>query len=128
MKVYVDQGANLKKLKILKNKGLLYLVQGHTLEQSFKNVDQVGKAFTIGVSTIGGADMLVGEDLDAVSKLIGKKNDVGHIYSARLNHCDYFITNNPKDFIYNGKREKLEKILNLKIRTSEEFLDRFETV
>jgi hypothetical protein len=122
--VYVDQGVNLKKLRALQRKGGIKLVQADSLEQQFKGVDKQGRAFTIGQSQIGGSDMIADDNVDVVAAFMGKQNniDFNHIYAAYLSHCDYFVTNNPKDFIHKGKRAELESMLGLKIRTSDEFL------
>jgi hypothetical protein len=40
-----------------------------------------------------------------------------------LNGNDYFLTENVNDFITGGRRERLEKLLGVKIRRLAEFLD-----
>jgi hypothetical protein len=46
------------------------------------------------------------------------------IFNAHIRERrDIFVTNNTRDFIKDGRREKLEKEFNTKIMTSEEFLE-----
>jgi hypothetical protein len=127
-KVYVDQGVNLKKLRTLQAQGLVTLLQANSIEQQFKGVSKQGKAFTIEESVIGGLDMIAGDNIGDIGAEIGRqhKNDFNHIYAAYLNKCDYFVTENPRDFINNGKRESLEQKLNIKIRRTDEFLANFK--
>jgi hypothetical protein len=49
--------------------------------------------------------------------------DAEHLYACYLNRNDYFLTENPDDFINGGRRERLETLLGVKIRRTEEFLD-----
>jgi len=132
MKVYVDQGVNQKTLRKLRKKYNFAVVQGHRTESRIKGASQISEPFTIGVSLIGGMDKIVGDNMTEVSRIIGKnnRNDINHIYSAYMeNDCEYFITNNPDDFIRNTrkdakgtKRIELEKQMQgLKIITLSEF-------
>ncbi len=125
IQITIDQGVNLKVLKKLQSQGLVQLNQVHDIEQIFKKVKPQGKAFTLGNSTLGGPDMLAGDSLHKIEKIIGptNKNDIQHLYSAYLNKSTYFITENPKDFIFQSKREELEEILEVKIRTTDEFIE-----
>lgn len=125
LKVYVDQGVNLKKLRALQSQGVITLLQANSIEQQFKGVGKQGKAFTIGDSVIGGLDMIASDDIGDIEAEIGRqhKNDFNHIYAAYLNKCDYFITENPRDFINKGKRARLEQKLGIKIRRTDELLN-----
>lgn len=70
--------------------------------------------------------MLAGDNVDEVEEFLGPEGraDFEHVYAAHLNRNEYFITENPKDFINDGRRERLEGFLpGLKIRRLEEFLD-----
>lgn len=58
MKIYIDQGVDQRKLKVLSNKYDFDMVQAQGLEQNIKIAGNVPKAFTIGLSTIGGDDYL----------------------------------------------------------------------
>jgi hypothetical protein len=123
MKVYIDQGVDQKELKKLQKIRSFKIVQTD-LEQQFSITGKVNKAFTIGRSTLDGPDVLAGDNISLVQEIVGKSKheDISHIYSAWLNKCDYFITNNPDDFIRDQKREKLEQVLYpLKIVTLKEF-------
>ncbi len=126
--VAVDQGVNLKKLKRLQQKGLIKLFQIHNLEQLFEQVEPQGGVFTLDVSSLDGPDMLAGGNLDSTKSLFNKKSetDFMHIYGAYLNGNEYFITDNPRDFINDGRREELEAELGLKVRRTEEFLKEIE--
>ena len=68
-----------------------------------------------------------GETEKQKKKRIGRIIDCDHLLTAsgivNVKKVDYFITNNTQDFINNGKREKLQKLLNIKILTLGEFLD-----
>jgi hypothetical protein len=123
--VAVDQGVNLKRLRELQRESRILLVQAHTLEQSFKQVSDQGKSFRLDMSTLDGPDLLVGENLQEVERIIGKGNsaDIEHVYASWLNKNDYFITENVNDFIRRGRRDALENVLpGLRIRTTEELI------
>ncbi len=128
IKVSVDQGVNLPKLKALESKGIVALHQVHDLEQRFREVQPQGRAAMYGKSRYGGPDMHADEKFKEVLGIMGpdKVNDAHHIYAAYLNGNEYFLTENPDDFINGGKRESLEKILGVKIRRTEEFLTEIE--
>lgn len=116
---------NLKLLRKLQEQGRIKLVQAHTLEQSFRRVRDQGKAFRLGVSSLGGPDRLAGDNFEAVARIIGKDKpaDVEHVYASWLNGNDYFVTENVKDFILRGRREALEDVLpGLRIRRTEELI------
>jgi hypothetical protein len=123
--VGVDQGVNLKLLRDLQRQGRIVLVQAHTLEQSFKQVRDQGRPFRLDHSVLDGPDMLVGENFNAVLRIIGtdKLADVEHVYASWLNRNDYFVTENVDDFVRYGRREKLEAVLpGLRIRTTLELI------
>lgn len=125
MTVAVDQGADLKALRRLQRDGRIRLVQAHTLEQSFRQVVDQGRAFRIGFSTIGGPDMIAGDNVYVVEAIIGKHKqaDIDHVYASWLNRNDYFVTENVDDFIRDGQRAVLEELLpGLKIRTTAELV------
>lgn len=74
-------------------------------------------------SSLSGPDMLADEKFGEVIRIIGiqSKVDTLHLYAAYLNRCDYFVTEDVTDFINEGKREKLEALLGVKIRLGHEF-------
>ncbi len=127
--VTVDQGADLKALRRLQEHGVVRLHQVHDLEQPFRAVGKQGMALPLERSVLDGCDMLAGDELAEVRRLVGGRNvaDVDHVYSAFLNHSDVFVTENPDDFIKDGKRERLESLLGLKIRTTKELLAELES-
>jgi hypothetical protein len=121
----VDQGVNLKKLRNLQASGIVVLYQAHDLEQQFRRVAQQGRPFQLDRSTLDGPDMLADEKLQNVFRELGKGREVDaeHLYACYLNRNDYFLTENPDDFINGGRRERLEALLDVKIRRTEEFVD-----
>jgi hypothetical protein len=124
--VAVDQGVNLTVLKELQKAGKIKLQQVRDIEQKFKQVLENGQPFQLDVSLLDGPDMLADNNVYDVENLFGKnqQNDFLHVYSAHQIHADYFVTNDKTDFIANGKREKLEKLMpGLKIRMLDEFLE-----
>ena len=122
--VAIDQGVDLKKLRPLQQRGVIVLHQVHDLEQSFTHVTKQGRAFTLDHSRLGGPDLLADEKYSEVLHIVGPSNinDARHVYAAYLNRDDYFITENPDQFIYQDKRTKLEALLGVKIRRTEEFV------
>jgi hypothetical protein len=128
-KVGVDQGVNLKKLRRIQDAGIVILYQAHDLEQHFRRVVQQGRPFQLGRSTLGGPDMLADEKLQDVLRELGQGHEVDaeHLYACYLNRNDYFLTENPDDFINGGRRERLEVLLGVRIRRTEEFLDELRT-
>lgn len=126
MKIYIDQNIDVKRLKRNIPLPSVEVVQCHDLENKRGIAEQVGGSFTIGASTIGGPDMIVGDNFIDVSKVIKNHNkkDILHIYSAYMNKCDYFVTDDMDEFISN--RNQLEHILSpLKIVTLDELLALF---
>lgn len=132
-KVYIDQGVDQPKIKSLSKEYKFQIVQAHSTEKKIAGARSIARPFTIGVSLLDGTDKIADENIHTVNSIIGKNNraDITHIYSAYMEpNCRYFVTNNPKDFIYESKRVKhshkkridLEKSLpNLKIFTLKEF-------
>jgi hypothetical protein len=125
MKIYIDQGVDQVKLRKLKKEHDLTYIQGHSLEQIFSWTEKISQPFRLDSSYLNGPDLLAGDNALEVQAVIGKgnKNDIDHLYSAYMaQDCNYFITNDKDEFIKNGKRERLEKILpGIKIVTLEEF-------
>jgi len=124
VKVAVDQGINLPKLRKLEAQGKITLHQVHDLEQRFPGVQPQGRAARYGQSKYGGPDMYADEKMTEIVKIVGPENvtDAEHVYAAYLNRCDYFVTDNPDHFVSGGRRERLEEILGLTIRRTAEFL------
>jgi hypothetical protein len=124
IKVAIDQGANQKALRRPQDQGLIELHQANDLEQSFRKVVQDKKGFMLGHSKLGGPDVLADEKVHEVERIVGLENsaDTAHIYAAYLNECEYFVTENPDDFIRDGRREALDLLLDVKIRLTTEFL------
>ncbi len=120
----IDQGVDLRKLRTYQEKALVVLHQVHDLEQKFPHVAPQGGVFRLDFSRLGGPDMLADEKFEQTLAIVGKanSNDAHHIYAAHLNSNEYFITENPDHFIVEGRREKLEALLRVKIRRTEEFL------
>src|SRR5207302_1919358 len=118
-------GVNLRSLRKLQRQGVVVLHQEHDLEQDFRAVSKQGRPFTLDRSVLDGTDLLAGDEASEVQDTLGPNHqaDFEHIYAASLNHSDFFITEYPREFIKNGKRKKLENLLRLKIRTTEEFLN-----
>lgn len=124
VRVTVDQGVNLKQLQKVQDAGWITLHQAHDLEQRFRKVQPQGRAATYGTSTYGGPDMYAGPKFDETLKIVGRENtvDAHHVYAAHLNRDGYFITENVNHFISGGRRERLESLLGVKIRRTEEFV------
>jgi hypothetical protein len=124
IKVGIDQGVDLKALRELQRRGLIELRQANELEQTWSDVVQQKKGFMLGHSRLG-RDMLAKEDVaHELGRIIGPENrrDIGHMYAAYLNKCEYFVTNDVTDFINGGRREALEALLGIKIRRTKEFI------
>jgi phage-related protein len=68
--------------------------------------------------------MYAGSKFDEVLTIVGRENEVDahHVYAAHLNEDEYFVTENIKQFILGGKREKLERFLGVKTRRTDEFI------
>jgi hypothetical protein len=122
--VGIDQGANQKLLLPLQRQGLIQLLQANELEQTFRQVGQAKKGFMLGHSKLDGPDVLADEKVHEVEAIIGldKRRDIGHIYAAYLNECEYFVTEDGAAFINNGRKQVLESLLGVKIRRTEEFM------
>jgi hypothetical protein len=126
--VAVDQAVNLKALRGLQREGRIVLVQAHHLEQSFRSVMDQGRAFKVNVSALDGPDMIAGDNVHDVVRIIGKDKmaDVEHVYASWLHGNDYLVTENVDDFIRGGRREQLRAALpGLWIGTTDEFLQEF---
>lgn len=126
IKVGIDQGENLKLLRELQRQGLIELRQANELEQNpFRDVAQQKKGFMVGYTKLGGPDEIADEAVvPRIEAIVGLDNrvDIGHIYACYLNKCDYFVTENVKDFINSGRRQALESLLGVKIRRTKELI------
>lgn len=128
IKVGIDQGVDLKALGRLQLQGLIELHQANELEQPFSQVIKDKKGFMLGHSKLNGPDVLADEKVHEVERIVGpdKRADIAHIYAAYLNECEYFVTDNPDDFIKDGRREALEFLLGVTIRRTKEFIQEME--
>jgi hypothetical protein len=129
LKVAIDQGVDLKKLKELQRSGVLELTQANELEQTWEqHVSQQKKGFMIGHSRLDGPDVLADDRVHEVERIVGldKRVDIAHVYAAYLNRCDYFVTEDTKAFIIDGRREALEAVLGVRIRRTSELLSELE--
>jgi hypothetical protein len=129
IRVGIDQNADLKALRGLQRQGLIELHQANELEQTWSDVVQQKKGFMLGPHRLGGPDVLVGENVHEVERIVGLDNriDIAHIYACYLNQCDYFVTEDTRAFIANGRREALESLLGVKIRRTKEFIQEIGT-
>ncbi|HEX9431136.1 MAG TPA: hypothetical protein VF944_12235 [Candidatus Bathyarchaeia archaeon] len=100
IKVAIDQGAKQNLLRPLQRQGLIELRQANELEQHpFRGVIQQKKGFMLGSTKLGGPDELAkAEVVEKLQEIIGLANskDIGHMYAAYLNKCEYFVTDNPR--------------------------------
>jgi hypothetical protein len=128
IKVGIDQGVDLKALRRVQDQGLIELRQANRLEQTWEHfqVTQQKKGFMLNHSMLGGPDVLADDKVREVENILGglrgHEADVGHIYACYLNECEYFVTNDVTEFAKRGRREKLERLLRVKIRTMQEFI------
>lgn len=125
IKVGIDQGVDLKALRALQRQGRMVLHQANELEQTWSDVGQEKKGFMIDFSRLDGPDVLADETVHEVEKIVGhdRRRDIAHVYAAHLNGCAYFITEDTKAFIADGRREELEALLGMRIRRTQEFID-----
>ena len=125
IKVGIDQGVDLKALQRIQEQGIIELRQANELEQTWDpNVTQQ-EAFMPDHSRLGGPDVLANDKAAEVEKILGPGNekDVAHILAVYMDECEYFVTENPTDFIDGGRRDELESLLGLKIRRTLELTD-----
>jgi hypothetical protein len=128
IKVGIDQGVDLKALRRFQDQGHIELRQANQLEQTWERykVTQQKKGFMLNHSWLGGPDVLADDRVREVENILGglhgHEADIAHIYACSLNECEYFITNDVTEFIKRGRREKLERLLSVKIRTMQEFI------
>ena len=79
----------------------------------------------LGSTHLGVLDVLAeGEVVERLAVIIGTDNrrDIGHIYAAYINECEYFVTEDVQAFINDGRKEALEDLLGLKIHRTAEVL------
>lgn len=122
IKIYVDQGVNQKRLRTLRAKyeAGVDLVNVNHYEQRIKCARSISGVLTLGGSALDGDDYL-GDDcilkqIEVAMFPDGKNKpndnlDIAHLYSTYIEKCDYFVTNNPRNFIYSGIRKRIERIL-----------------
>lgn len=100
-----------------------------------KNIPNVGEPLVLGKSYLGHA-YLAGPKPNApqfwdLSKIMfpgkdhekldnNQSNDVMHLMSHFFAASDIFVTNNTKDFINDGRREKLKAAFQITVMTAEE--------
>ncbi len=123
-KITRDKGVDLKRLKKLEQKGLIEIFDVK-IENETKKVSK--KILSVGVwdhskwnEFVWGSGNCSYND---IRQTIGEDNikDAMHLEAHIRNGFDYFVTNNPRDFIRNGKKESLEEQFpGLKIVTIDE--------
>jgi len=121
-KITIDSGVDLKRLKKLENLSLLK-IEKVSIENKMKKVKK--ERSTVGILGVATLPFRLGpyDVYDQILKIIGGENyKDAMILETHINSGnDYFVTNNPKDFIYNGIREKLKvQFQELKILTVDE--------
>lgn len=126
-KITRDSGADLKRLKILEKKGLIEIndVDIENITDKVKNkILPLGKWGSS--PTKSRWDHCVwgdGEALNEIEDIVceGNGNDAIILEAHLRSGNDYFVTNNPNDFVRKGRREKLEsKFRGLKIVSVDE--------
>ncbi|MFA5829509.1 MAG: hypothetical protein WC843_03375 [Candidatus Gracilibacteria bacterium] len=125
LKITRDKGVDLKRLNKLRRQGLIKIYDVKIENETSKVPDKI---LPVGVWGHTKWDECIWGDekdntFDKTLEIIGKENikDAIHLEAHIRNKFDYFVTNNPNDFIKNGKREKLElEFPILKILTIEE--------
>ena len=120
--ITIDTGVNIKRLRKLEKQNLIK-IEKVNLENKIKGVET--EHSTIGILDCAKLPFRLGpyEIYDKIVDIIGRENfKDAMILESHINSSnDYFITNNPKDFIINGKREQLEgEFMGLRILTLEE--------
>jgi len=118
---------DLNTLEKWSTEGLLTLQRADVLLKELKGSDQrvaKGKSFDehpelfrIGISALGSGHVLAGPDMqDQIRRIlfpttrtltVNQENDVEHLRQHIQTGGDAFITKNTKDFINNGKQERL---------------------
>ena len=128
LKITMDSGVDLKRLKILEKDGLVEIhdVKGENFARSVRCRESA--VFILDHSTLDGEDVLTdnSERYEKIIQIIGRGNfqDARKLDAHIREEFDYFVTNNPRDFIYNNKREKLQNSFSeLKIVTIDELED-----
>lgn len=140
MKIYLDQGVNQQEVLTLQQRYGFDIIQHQSLEQNIKIADSMPGVFFLDQSMLDGGDYQAGDDVQEYEAIIDKSSqndriDTTHFYTAINAGCDYFLTNNPKSFIYSSKRDwvegkhkQLESAANgMKIATLEEFKTELNT-
>lgn len=128
--VGVDTGADRTRLRAIPN---LELIRVDGIEQSIRGTKSVPKPFTLDNSLLDGTDFLAPDLSHELATLLpGKSNtawkDRAHLLGAHHAGCDYFVTTDKTDLIRDGKREILEALLGLRIRTIDEFEAEFAPI
>ena len=90
-------------------------------EQAIKCAKPINGVFILNKSLLDSGDYLADDELSKKIDCImfpdghNKKSDYldsAHLYSAYIEGCDYFVTNNPRDFVRNGTRDKLKVVMS----------------
>src|SRR3989339_2075043 len=111
-KITRDKGVDLNRLKKLKNAGFIEIFDVKIENETPKVPNKILPVMVWdhskwGECVWGGNDC----SYEEIRQTIGKENikDAMHLEAHIRNGYDYFVTNNPRDFIKDGKRENLEK-------------------
>jgi len=107
-------------LRIERASVLLKELRGEKRRNKAKEIDPHPGLFTLGVSMLGGGDVLAGPDIPATLKGIlfptvrnltkRQENDIEHLRAHVQVGGDVFVTKNTSDFIKNGKQQQLARI------------------
>ena len=139
IKIYCDNGVTPKWLKKLKRKGqveLCYVPYENRasipkqVEPSLVEYNQAGFTYNEPSVTYNSSPS---DKYGSILQIVGgdKDFDVRHMDAAFKNKCVAFITSDKRAFINNKRREKLEKLLGIKIFHQQEenkFLDNFKDI
>lgn len=134
IRVYCDTGGFRKELGTFQDKGIIELVM-FRYENENKKISNNGepslarwcdmKNYTWQTAPGSWSSYNGSDKYDALVKIIGSQNrqDVLHLDSAFKSGCSFFFTRDNRDILL--KKEKIEKLLNIKIMHPDRDWDSF---
>jgi hypothetical protein len=123
------QNGALNLLELWAQHGQVVLQRSDAMLAEMKGEARIAKAtelppqpglFTLGVSRLGGPDVLAGPDMrDELGRILfptasaptaNQRHDIDHLHAHVRTGGDVFVTLNPNDFITRGRQERLRSV------------------
>ncbi|WP_139062559.1 hypothetical protein [Aquimarina megaterium] len=128
IKIYCEDGAMTKDIRMLKNSGSIELISfpfenfnRRTTDSKLPSNLTIDSTFITADSDIKISDTVSSDIFDKIANIIGKENnnDIRHVDTAYKEKCQIFVSPDKKDIINKGK--ELEELTGIKFFHCDDF-------